>query len=88
MTNLGSMEDNGILREAFEQLNAIIISKWDLLCDDRNMTSCATKSPDGVPMTYDEHHLSYEFARYLGAKMKARGFDQIYTSNGRDPPPQ
>jgi hypothetical protein len=64
------MTDTGELKAAFENLDAVIVNKWSLLCPGGRLSSCATETPDGVPMFYDTHHLSPEFARYLGARMR------------------
>lgn len=66
------LTDAGTLRAAFENLDAVIVDKWSLLCPGGRLSSCATETPDGVPMFYDTHHLSPEFARYLGARMRER----------------
>ncbi|MDO8344629.1 MAG: acyltransferase family protein [Cellvibrio sp.] len=46
-------------------LDYLYISKFDLLCPDKKLSSCLTYA-NGEPMFYDAHHLSYGFARHLG----------------------
>lgn len=46
-------------------LDYLYISKFDLLCPDRQLSSCLTFA-NGEPMFYDVHHLSYGFAQHIG----------------------
>lgn len=46
-------------------LSYLYINKFELLCPDHLLSSCEVFA-NGEPMSYDEHHLSYGFARHLG----------------------
>jgi len=46
-------------------LQYLYINKYSLLCEKNLLDSCITHVGN-IPMFYDQHHLSYEFARYLG----------------------
>ena len=54
-------------------LNYLYISKVDLLCPDRKLSSCLTFA-NGEPMFYDAHHLSYGFAQHV-AKLIALNYE-------------
>ena len=45
-----------------------LIDKVDLLCSGRSLATCITSTSEGVPMSYDEHHLSLEFAEMAGRR--------------------
>jgi peptidoglycan/LPS O-acetylase OafA/YrhL len=51
-----------------KSLKFLYINKYALLCKDNQLGSCITHVGN-VPMFYDQHHLSYEFARNLGELM-------------------
>lgn len=55
-------------------LDYLYISKFDLLCPDKQLSSCLTFA-NGEPMFYDVHHLSYGFAQHL-AKLIAFNHQQ------------
>jgi len=44
------------------------IDRVGLLCDGRRLDRCETRTPEGVPMFYDKHHSSFEFAVYSGER--------------------
>ena len=54
-----------------KQLDYLYISKFDLLCPDKQLSSCLTYA-NGEPMFYDVHHLSYGFAQHLAKLIGAR----------------
>jgi peptidoglycan/LPS O-acetylase OafA/YrhL len=54
-------------------LDYLYISKFDLLCPDRRLSSCLTFA-NGEPMFYDVHHLSYGFAQHV-AKLIALNYE-------------
>lgn len=54
-------DDSQIRRVEFE--NVLFLSKYDVFCPNNECTFIAA---DGTLMTYDEHHLSVDFARLLG----------------------
>ncbi len=43
-----------------------VIDRVGLLCPERRLDRCRTETDDGVPMFYDEHHWSFEFATEAG----------------------
>ena len=45
------------------------LSKLDLLCNEQIPASCPTETPSGHPMSMDEHHLTLEFAQWIGGKL-------------------
>ncbi len=63
----------------FEEVIALtdrFIDRVNLLCTDRNHPStCRSQSIDGVPMSYDRHHLSLEFALETGELFRKRHGD-------------
>lgn len=81
VANSKPLEDTGVLQNSFEHLDANFISKWDLLCSDEKLENCETETPDGIPMFYDQHHLSYEFARHLGRRMREAGLREFYVDS-------
>lgn len=48
-----------------KSLPYLYISKYELLCKAGELSTC-TVSANGEPMFYDQHHLSYGFARHVG----------------------
>lgn len=46
----------------------LYISKYKLLCKNSDLSSCETHA-NGEPMFYDQHHLSYSFARHIGYRL-------------------
>lgn len=68
--NLTYFESDPSDQPLFEQtmaLTDIYIDRIDLLCQDRTRSeSCRSETADGVPMSYDQHHLSLEFALESG----------------------
>lgn len=42
------------------------IDRVALLCEERRAETCLTRTPEGVPVFYDEHHMSLEFAEMAG----------------------
>lgn len=43
----------------------LFVDKYALLCGS---SECPLFTPDGVPFSYDKHHLTLAFARFLGSK--------------------
>jgi len=62
---------------ALAGLSDVIIDYGELLCDGNPPASCAFKTPDNVPMIYDRHHLSFEFAQYAGRKFAGQNPDLL-----------
>jgi len=48
-----------------------VIDRVELLCPERRLDQCRTETADGVPMFYDEHHWSLEFATETGRRYAA-----------------
>ena len=57
----------GALFEEFSAITEVFVDRVDLLCLDRRLATCATETASGVPMMYDRHHLSFEFAVESGS---------------------
>ena len=60
------------LFDRFKVLESHYIDRVDLLCHERKLTSCLTKTGDGIPMFYDSHHNSLEFAVMSGRLYQER----------------
>lgn len=65
-------------------LDYLYISKFDLLCPDRQLSSCLTFA-NGEPMFYDVHHLSYGFAQHV-AKLIALHYEHSLVQLGLPKP--
>ncbi len=59
-----------------KSMNYLYINKYELLCKNQQLESCITHT-DKEPMFYDQHHLSYSFARYLGVLMWNRYSEEL-----------
>jgi peptidoglycan/LPS O-acetylase OafA/YrhL len=59
-----------------KSMNYLYISKYELLCQNNQLESCATYAGN-EPMFYDQHHLSYGFARHVGQLMWVRYGDAL-----------
>jgi peptidoglycan/LPS O-acetylase OafA/YrhL len=55
----------------FQSMTDLYIDRGALLCGGDTPKSCESQTPDGVPMMYDQHHLSFDFAQYAGRKYAA-----------------
>ena len=65
MLNSSPLRDlEGSLRTEFLALTDVYIDRGKLLCGENIPEDCETSTPDGIPLMYDTHHLSYEFAYY------------------------
>ncbi|MEW6989410.1 acyltransferase family protein [Colwelliaceae bacterium 6441] len=53
------------------------IDRVSLLCREGNVESCFNRTEDGVPMFYDQHHLSRGFAEMAG-KMYANKYPYLF----------
>ncbi len=51
--------------------------KMALLCASEEIDSCEVITPEGHPIAMDRHHLTYEFATYIGQKLKAENPDWL-----------
>jgi hypothetical protein len=50
-------------------LTDIFIDRIELLCSARELRTCLTQTPTGVPMFHDRHHHLLEFSRFTGAEL-------------------
>jgi len=50
----------------FSFLIDLYIDRLDHLCANENLTSCLSESPQGVPYSFDKHHISLEFSEMSG----------------------
>ena len=55
-----------IYRQRLERLATEWVKKTDLLCTSDSIRDCEVVTPDGHPMFIDSHHLTFEFASYIG----------------------
>ena len=62
----GMERERDIYRRRLETLASGWISKKDLLCSSGEVRDCQVVSPEGHPMFVDQHHLTFEFAVYVG----------------------
>lgn len=68
MSNVeNSADSEPRLKSIVKRLGYLFLSKRDVFCDDY---SCEVFDANGVPFTYDQHHLSYEFAVRIAASGK------------------
>jgi peptidoglycan/LPS O-acetylase OafA/YrhL len=54
----------------FKAIESLYIDRVQLLCNRRTLDSCITSTTEGIPMSYDEHHQSLEFAEMSGRLFK------------------
>lgn len=57
------------MRPRLEAIIDVSLDKTALLCGDILPSSCPTQTPDGHPFSIDQHHLTFEFAQWIGAKL-------------------
>jgi hypothetical protein len=58
------------IRASLDELTNAYVNKVKFLCDEEVPDSCQVATPDGHPMSMDKHHLTYEFAQYLGYRIR------------------
>jgi len=63
------------LYEDFMALADTFIDRVELLCPGREASACLTEAPGGVPVFYDRHHMSLEFAEMSGRMYAERNPD-------------
>jgi peptidoglycan/LPS O-acetylase OafA/YrhL len=56
------------LYTSFSSIQSVYIDRVELLCKNRELKNCTTQTERGVPMFYDAHHHSLEFAEMAGRK--------------------
>jgi peptidoglycan/LPS O-acetylase OafA/YrhL len=54
------------LYEQFAAIEDGYIDRVELLCENRIVETCLTRTGEGTPMFYDRHHLSRQFAEMTG----------------------
>jgi hypothetical protein len=57
------------MRTRLEAVIDVSLDKTALLCGDTLPSSCPTQTPDGHPFSIDQHHLTFEFAQWIGVKL-------------------
>lgn len=62
---------NGPLGEDLEEITDHFFDKMALLCPSGQIDSCAGTTTDGHPIAVDRHHLTFEFATFIGERLKA-----------------
>ncbi|MGD2008456.1 MAG: hypothetical protein PVJ95_09300, partial [Cellvibrionales bacterium] len=63
----GLIPDDTPFRDAIQELSDYRFNKHRLLCGEDKPASCATSTPDGHPVFIDQHHLTREFAVWVGS---------------------
>jgi len=61
------------MRQMLRMKGVIYISTFEALCDEKG---CTTVTPEGVPVNFDEGHLTYEGAKYILKKIGSVVFDR------------
>ena len=56
----------------FTELADLYIDRVSLLCKNRVLQTCLTRTDAGVPAFYDQHHHSLEFAEMSGRLFEER----------------
>ena len=67
----GEPDGSEVFSEELAAITDYTVDKVALLCGSTSIGSCPTETSDGHPMFVDEHHLTWEFAQYLGEKIAA-----------------
>lgn len=68
----GMFPKGEIYRQRLEELATEWVRKTDLLCMSDSIRDCHVATPDGHPMFVDSHHLTFEFASYIGDLLRQR----------------
>jgi len=66
----GGLPD-GPLGEDLAEITDHFFDKMALLCPSGQINSCAGTTTDGHPIAVDTHHLTFEFATFIGERLKA-----------------
>ncbi len=73
LTNLvglpGVIKEYRPLKERADAVSNFKLDKLGLLCSGQLPASCPTETPSGHPMSMDEHHLTLEFAQWIGKQV-------------------
>jgi len=62
----------------FSEIQDGYIDRIDLLCKNRVLQTCLTRTGNGTPMFYDSHHLSRPFAEMTGRMYFNKHPDFLY----------
>lgn len=65
----GVIEDSTPFQERARVITNSKLDKIALLCGGNPPESCPTQTPQGHPMSMDEHHLTLEFAQWVGEQL-------------------
>lgn len=86
--NVSYFEANPTTQPLYGEVMAItdtFVDRVDLLCADRERSNtCRSETSDGIPMSYDQHHLSLEFAVEAGRLYQQRWGDLFGDSDRGD----
>lgn len=65
----GVLDEYRPLEERANAVSSVKLNKLELLCSGQIPAPCPTETPLGHPMSMDEHHLTFEFAQWVGEKL-------------------
>lgn len=65
----GVVEDSMPFAMRVAAITKFKLDKVDLLCGKNPPESCPTQTPLGHPVSMDEHHLTFEFAQWVGERL-------------------
>jgi peptidoglycan/LPS O-acetylase OafA/YrhL len=68
-------------------IDYLYIDRMRLLCRQATLSSCVVEA-EGEPAFYDEHHLSFGFARYVGKRIASVYGDELRAAGFPDPRPR
>jgi hypothetical protein len=77
--NVNYFEDDPRGHFMFKQISAIeshYIDRVELLCKNRVLQTCRTRTEEGIPFTYDGIHHSLEFAEMTG-RLYAKKYPEL-----------
>jgi peptidoglycan/LPS O-acetylase OafA/YrhL len=75
----GMHPEEEVYRQRVENLATDWIKKTDLLCTSNSIRDCQVVTPDGHPMFIDSHHLTFEFASYIGDLLRRENPEWLQT---------
>jgi len=84
----GLIPDATPLKERVSALSDYRFSKLELLCGDNRPGSCPTSTPDGDPVFVDGHHLTREFAVWIGRLLAQQNPTWLQAVAATPPDPQ
>ena len=83
-----AIEKYGPLSKGADAVSNSKLNKLDLLCNEQIPASCPTETPSGHPMSMDEHHLTLEFAQWIGRHAEKQPLwlrELRYTEDDKEP---